>query len=54
MIPVIRIYLLYLRTVLIIEKRQKGRKSEKKTANVQMPRTVGVLFGLSILFAIIT
>ena len=34
-------------------KRRKGRKTEKQTANVQMPRTVGVVFGLSILFTII-
>ena len=31
-------------------KRQKGRKTEKYTANVQMARTVGVVFGLSVLF----
>ena len=31
-------------------KRQKGRKTEKLTANVQMARTVGVVFGLSVLF----
>ena len=31
-------------------KRQKGRKAEKYTANVQMARNVGVVFGLSVLF----
>ena len=31
-------------------KRQKGRNTEKQTANVQMARTVGVVFGLSFLF----
>ena len=29
---------------------KKGRKTEKYTANVQMARTVGVVFGLSFLF----
>ena len=40
MIPVKRIYLLYLQTRVNL---QKGRETEKKTANVQMPRTVGVV-----------
>ena len=31
-------------------KRQKGRKTEKYTANVQMARNVGVVFDLSVLF----
>ena len=31
-------------------KRQKGRKTDKYTSNVQMARTVGDVFGLSVLF----
>ena len=33
-------------------KRQKGQKTEKQTANVQIARTVGVVFSLSILFIV--
>ena len=32
---------------------KKGRKTEKYTANVQMAWTVGVLFGLSVLFTLL-
>ena len=35
------------------EATKRGRKTEKQTAIVQMPRTVGVVFDLSILFTFI-
>ena len=35
------------------EATKKGRKTEKYTANEQMARTVGVVFGLSVLFTLL-